>query len=158
MIAQSRKFDMPSGAVLVVTMSPFADSWALMKASLKTLKGSGLSTDDLGKSMGDVLKTPTAFAFLLDRMVDFSTSPEVEAAIWRCAHRALYIPAGSDVAFPGNKVDHSLFDDPTNGELAREDYVKIISSIMEVNCRPFLVKALSGLTRVKTVTDVAVPA
>ena len=145
MAEQSRLFEMPSGATLAVTVAPFADAWSLMKASLRTLKGMDLKAEDLQREMGDLLRTPSALGLILDRVVEFATSAEVEAAVWRCAQRALYIPAGSDPAFPGAKVNPALFDDPSHGSGAREDYAKIVSSIVEVNCKPFLAKALSGL-------------
>ncbi len=148
-MSQSQKFDMPSGATLVVTVAPFADAWALMKAALKTLKGMQLNPEDLQREMSEISGSSPAIMMILDRIVDFATSHEVEAAIWKCAQRALYIPAGSDVSFPGTKVDHALFDDATHGNSAREDYAKIVVSLLEVNCKPFLAKALSGLLKVK---------
>lgn len=148
-IQQSQKFDMPSGAVLVITVAPFADAWALMRASLKTLKGMNLKPDDLKMEMSALAGNTSAFSLIVDRVVDFATSPEVEAAIWKCAQRALYIPLGSDIAFPGTKVSPSMFDDPEYGNTAREDYAKIVTSLLEVNCKPFLAKALSGLLKPK---------
>ena len=151
---QSQKFEMPSGALLVVTVAPFADAWALMKASLKTLKGMDLKPEDLKRDVENIMQTPSAFALILDRIVDFATSSEVEAAVWKCAQRALYIPMGSDPVFPGIKVNQSLFDDADHGTSAREDYAKITTSILEVNCKPFLAKALSGLLKAKpTIVD-----
>ena len=145
---QSQMFDLPSGAKIAVTIAPFKDAWALMRASLKTLKGMDLKSEDLNREMGDLLSNPSALAVLLDRVVDFATSTDVEAALWKCAERALYIPAGSDLAFPGSKVQPALFDDPKDGNAAREDYVRIMTSLLEVNCKPFLAKALSGLLKV----------
>lgn len=145
MAEQSKIFELPSGATLSVTVAPFADAWALMKASLKTLKGMDLTAEDLKRDMATLLSTPSALALILDRIVDFATSSEVESAMWRCAQRSLYIPAGSDPAFPGTKVNQNLFDDPVHGNSAREDYTRILMAILEVNCKPFLAKALSGL-------------
>lgn len=144
MTQQFKKFEMPSGATLVVTTAPFADAWALMRATLKTLKGTEVRAEDLKRDVGRLLESSSAFSSLVDRVVEFATSPEVEAAMWRCAQRALYIPLGSDIAFPGSKVEPGLFDDPVNGISAREDYARIVTGIMEVNCLPFLAKALSG--------------
>lgn len=148
-VQQSHKFEMPSGATLVITVAPFADAWALMRSSLKTLKGMDLKPSDLKLDINSLSGNTSAFSLIVDRVVDFATSPEVEAAIWKCAQRALYIPAGSDVAFPGTKVSPHLFDDPEYGNSAREDYSKIVTSLLEVNCKPFLVKALSGLLKPK---------
>ncbi len=148
-LGQVHKFDLPSGAVLTLSVAPFADSWALMKASLKTLRGMEMKPEDLKRDMKDLMETPSAIASVLDRIVEFATSPEVEAAVWKCAARAMYIPANSDPEFPGMKVTHSLFDDVTHGEAAREDYAKIVVGIMEVNCLPFLARVLSGFRKEK---------
>lgn len=146
-VQQSQSFEMPSGASLHITVAPFQDAWALMRASLKTLKGMNLKSEDLKQDMGALLGNPSALALILDRVVDFATSPDVESAIWKCANRALYIPAGSPVEFPGTKVCPNLFDDPEYGNMAREDYAKIVTSLLEVNCKPFLAKALSGFLK-----------
>ena len=69
--------------------------------------------------------------------------------MWKCAERALYIPVGSDVAFPGAKVNRQLFDDPLRAAETREDWPKIVTCLMEVNCKPFLAQALSGLLKPK---------
>lgn len=148
-VQQSYKFTMPSGAVLVVTMAPFADSMALMKASMRTLKGMELKPEDLKREMEDFLRSPGAISLMLDRVVEFATSPEVETAVWRCSQRALYIPLGSPVEFPGHRVGPALFDDPEHGHAARGDFAKIVTALLEVNCLPFLEKALSGLLRPK---------
>lgn len=155
-VQQSQKFDLPSGAVLVVTVAPFADAWALMKASLKTLKGADITSADLQLGIEDIARTPSAAMLILNRVVDFATSPEVEAAVWKCAHRALYVPVNSDAAFPGTKVNPMLFDDPEYGNSAREDYARIVACVVEVNCKPFLVRALSGLLKPK-VSDAGSP-
>ena len=151
-MAQSQLFTMPSGATLAVTTAPFADAWALTKASLRTVKGMDLKSGDLDLDFSELLKTPAALALIIDRIVDFATSPEVEAAFWKCASRALYIPAGSPPEFPGEKMDQRLFDHPEHANAAREDYAKILASVLEVNCKPFLVKALSGLMSPKAGT------
>ncbi len=154
---QAQLFDMPSGAKLAVTVAPFKDAWALMKASLKTLRGASLKSEDLKADMATLISNPSAFAFVLDRLVEFATSPEVEEAIWKCATRSLYIPLGSPIEFPGMSVNPSLFDDATHGNGAREDYAKIVSSLMEVNCKPFLAKALSGLLSPKVNSAESLP-
>lgn len=146
---QSQRFDLPSGAILVVTVAPFKDAWTLMKASLKTLKGMELKPEDLRRDMASLADSPSVISVFLDRIVEFATSPEVESALWQCAQRALYIPAGSLVEFPGEHVSANLFDDPKFGNTAREDYARIIAGIMEVNCKPFLVNALSGFLKQK---------
>lgn len=142
---QTKKFEMPSGATLVITIAPFTDAWALMKASLKALKGIQLTSDSLQQEATDIFRSPAGLSLILNHVVEFATSPEVEVGLWKCANRAMYIPAGSPLEFPGYKVEPGMFDDPVIGSTAREDYPKIVVSLMEVNCKPFLVKALSGL-------------
>lgn len=137
---QSKKFRLPSGACLSVTVAPFGDAWSLMKATLKSLKGLSISEDVLRQELSSFVTIPA----ILDKVIAFATSDEVESGVFQCARRALYIPLGSPIGFPGIPVDHGLFDDPTHGEKAREDYAHIIARILEVNCKPFLVRALSG--------------
>lgn len=149
MSQQSQLFKMPSGATLAVTVADFQDAWALMKASLKTLKGMGLKAEDLQQEGSTFMQNPAMVSVLLDRVVDFATSPDVESALWRCAQRALYIPAGSPVEFPGEKVDDKLFDHPDYADAARQDYAKVMYTLMEVNCKPFLAQVLSGLLKPK---------
>lgn len=154
---QYQKFDMPSGASLHVTVAPFVDAWALMKASLKTLKGMDLKPEDLKRDLAGLKDSPSALALILDRVVDFATSPEVEVAVWKCAKRALYIPEGSDVGFAGIEVNQNLFDDPVHGSLAREDYARILTSLLDVNCAPFLAKVLSGFLKPKETNSESLP-
>jgi hypothetical protein len=153
---QSQLFEMPSGATLAVTTANFQDSWALTKAALKTLKGMDLKPEDVKPDDWMKLKsgklTLAPLLLILDRVIDFATSPEVETAMWKCAVRANYIPAGSDVGFAGIRVTRDLFDDPSFGNTAREDWPKIMAKILEVNCMPFLAKALSGLKAAPTET------
>ena len=148
-VQQSQVFDLPSGAKLAVTVAPFVDAWALMKATLKTLKGVQLNADAIGADVIGFLSTPAGISTLIDRVAEFATSPEVEAAMWQCAARALYIPVGSSIEFPGTKVNRTMFDDQNFGMQAREDYSSIVIALMKVNCAPFLAQALSGLKRQK---------
>lgn len=148
---QSQIFDLPSGAKLAVTVAPFRDAWSLMKASLSTLKGMELKGIDVKQKLSAlVLNDPKAIELILDRVVDFATSPEVEAAMWKCAKKALYIPANSDPAYPGTEVNQNMFDEPSSGEKVREDYARIVFHLLEVNCKPFLAQALSSFTKPKT--------
>ncbi len=137
-MSQSQTFPLPSGAALSVTVASFADSWKLTQAVLKALKGAGLTPEAI-KGGG------SAFGVIIDRVLEIATSPEVEAAMWKCAERALYKPAASDVAFPGEKLTRALFDTPGQEAAFRGDFPKIAMSLMEVNCQPFLAPALSVL-------------
>lgn len=146
---QSKKFALPSGAQLVVTVSPFGDAMSLLKETMKTLKGMNLSKDDLGKEMKDLIGSPSTVSLILERVISFTTSDGVEAALFRCFKCATYIPVGSPTEHPGIKVTPNLFDNPDHGSDAREDYAQMVVHLLEVNCAPFLAKALSGFLKPK---------
>lgn len=146
---QSKKFAMPSGAELAVTVAPFADAMALLKASLATLKGIKLDKESLEqeiKTLKDLSKSPSAMSMLVERVVSFATSDAVESSLFRCFQRTTYTPPGG----APQKVAPGLFDHPEHGGAAREDYAQMVASVLEVNCAPFLVKALSGFAGQKT--------
>ena len=148
---QSKMFDLPSGARLAVTVAPFQDAMALLKECLKTLKGASFSKEDLGLDMAQVAKSPLSVAGILDRVVAFATSDGVEAALFRCFERATWSPPGWPEGQAGLKVSKALFDNAEHGTVAREDYAQIAARVVEVNCAPFLAKALSGfLTKPQT--------
>lgn len=147
---QAQIFELPSGAKLAVTVAPFVDAWSLMKATLKALKGMQLDSNALSADIAGFLTSPAGVSILIDRVAEFATSPEVEAALWQCATRALYIPAGSAHDFPGEPVNRKLLDSgPDCGITVRGDYSRIITALMEVNCKPFLAQVLSGLLKQK---------
>lgn len=129
---------------MVITPAPFADASALTKAVLRSLKGVSVTPDELRSKFADTADMLSRVPELLNRILAMATSDEIEAAAFKCAARALYVPAGSPVEFAGIRVDRSLFDDPDHGASAREDYLGIVFRIIEVNCRPFLARALSG--------------
>jgi hypothetical protein len=130
---------------------------ALLKASLATLKGISFSREDLGKDMGslkDLLESPTAIGMVVERIVSFATSGDVDAALFRCFQRATYTPPGGAAM----KVTLGLFDHTEHGNAAREDYAQIVAHVLEVNCRPFVAAALSGfLARPKAMVESAAP-
>lgn len=123
-----------SGARLHVTVAPFADANALVKALAKCAKGLPLGADPLKADVG-VLK---------DMLVEALTSVEVEQGLKRCMERASY----NDM-----KITTSIFDDPKVGQQARQDYYEICWKVIEVNCAPFFVKTFSALrARLASVT------
>lgn len=141
---QSKRFTLPSGAQLAVTVAPFADAMALLKEALKTLRGMSLNREDLEKEVSDIMKSPKSVSLILERVISFATSDGVQAALFRCFERALYIPVNSPTDNPGLRVNQNLFDNPDYGSDAREDYAQMVVHVLEVNCAPFLAKALSG--------------
>jgi len=142
---QSKKFDLPSGAVLVVTMAPFEDAMELTKEVLKSVQGANFRPEDMTQNFKSIYEAAVLVPALLDKVIALATSDKSMAASFKCAKRALYIPAGSPEGFAGLPVDKGLFDDPQHALTAREDLAQILWAIAEVNCKPFLAKALSGL-------------
>lgn len=108
-------FILKSGAKLHVTPSDFKTAMGLVKAIQKATLGLPRESD---ASLAVVV------------------SDEVEAAVHRCMARATY---------EGQRLDLGLFDDPTLGPRARQDYFDICARIIEVNCNPFFGKAPSTL-------------
>jgi hypothetical protein len=131
----AKEFKMPSGAKLTVSVCPFADANALLKALLKSAKGIGVPKDLL---QADV-------SVLKDVLISAATSDDVEAALFKCGSRASY---------QNVKVTAELFDDTNLGEIARKDYYSIWSKIVEVNCSPFFEQTFSALkARLSTPID-----
>jgi hypothetical protein len=107
-------FNLASGAVLHVSVPPFREALALLKAV--TNATAGLPTaDDVGRAV--------------------LTSPEAEAAIAKVFERCTYESV---------KLTLALFDDPAYTERLRRDYLEICSKIIEVTCAPFLERASSA--------------
>lgn len=131
----NQEFSLPSGAKLNVTVAPFADASALLKAILRSVKGMALSTETLQMELGE-LRNPAVFSQILDKILSVAVSDEVEEKLFRCFERSVY---------DGVKVTKALFDDINLGERAREDYYTICMKVIEVNCSPFFKTAFSGL-------------
>lgn len=139
-------FKMPSGANLHVGMAEFQKSSALMQAVLKQLVGMKLSPADLQRDISDLRGDPAGIMAVVDRAISLATSDDVKKAVFTCASTVKYSPKGNEALI---SVDESLFDDEEFGVQAREDYYTIMFRITEVNCKPFLVKVLSGLLKPK---------
>lgn len=121
-----KDYTLSSGARLHVTVAPFADANALVKALAKCAKGLPLGEDPLKAGVG-VLK---------EMLIEAVVSPEVEAALSQCFSRCSY---------NDRKIDKTLMDDPAVGEQARQDYFEICWKVVEANCSPFFVKTFSAL-------------
>jgi len=125
-------FTLPSGSKMSVSEASYADAIGLLKALMKTMKGVPLAVDVVSLDV-TVLK---------DALINAGTSPEVDAALFKCAERAVYENA---------KVTPALFDDPKLKDVARADYFVIFWHVIEVNCGPFFGKTFSLLReRLKT--------
>ncbi len=122
----NKEFTLASGAVLSVTVAPFADAKRLQNEVFKTIDGRSLSA-----------------MTMLELSMLVSSVETVESAFFKCAERALYSVDGA----PGVKVTRALFDDPAIGAKAREDYQEIFTRVLEVNVRPFT-KALVSVSSI----------
>lgn len=109
---------LPSGAELLVTMAPFAESKALYQALLEEAKG--LKLDAEAEVDVNLFK---------DIFCTSYSSKKIEAALAPCLARA---------AYNGVKIDKETFEP----ESAREDYMTVIFEVVKANCSPFL-KALT---------------
>ena len=141
-------FKMPSGADLHVGMAEFEKAGALMRAVLKQMAGLKLSAADMQRDLEDLKANPSGIMAFVDKAISLAVSDEVRVAAFDCASSAKYAPKGGAALI---SVDRQLFDDPEFGVQAREDYYTILYRIAEVNCKPFLAKALSGFLKQKAV-------
>jgi hypothetical protein len=102
-----------SGAVLKITLAPFAEAKALYQACLEELRN--LHVDP--KEEVDVNLFKDLFCVGL-------SSKKIEAALWPCLKRATY----NDL-----KIDDSTFE-PVE---ARQDYVPVCFEVAKENIAPF---------------------
>lgn len=140
-MSQGHDFNLPSGAKLTISVAPFGDAKSLHDGILKALKGGGIADLDLGK-LKDFKAGGTAVSMIAEKALAMASSPEVEAAVFKCGERALYTPAGAAVAM---RVSRGMFDEGEAGIKAREDYYLIAARIIEVNFMPFLAPIFSAL-------------
>ena len=104
--------ELPSGAVLKVTMSDFATSKALYQIiaeELKDVKVNSSQGEQFGKDV---------FCVAI-------SSKKIQAAVWECAKRATY---------NGKRIDADTFEP----EEARQDYLAAMFEITRVNTVPFM--------------------
>jgi hypothetical protein len=135
----SQEFEMPSGAKLVVTLAPFTDSLALHKTLIRAARDLPITPDVLQMDV----------AALKDVLIEATTSQDVEKALFKCFERCVY---------NNMKVRPDLFDDPTVGETAREDYYSIAWAVVKVNCAPFVKRISSWLKTAFSKRPVVSPA
>jgi hypothetical protein len=130
--------ELPSGAILKITVAPFADAHGLLKAILKAVKGMQISGDalDTDMSLDGLRKSPAVLSQLIDKVLSIATSEEVEMMLWKCFERTTY---------QGVKLVRTLLDDPNLSSGIREDYYTICMKVIEANCKPFFKQTFSGL-------------
>lgn len=105
---------LPSGAILKVTVAPFADAKALYQAVLEELKSMKLNSDD---DIGPMLYK--------DLFCTGFSSRKIESALDKCMTRATY---------NGLKIDGNTFE-PIE---ARDDYFKVCYEVGKANISPFV--------------------
>lgn len=104
---------LPSGALLKITMSPFAVSRALYQALLEEAKGLNL---DPGAQV-DVNLFKDLFCTAL-------SSKKIESCLWECMKRATY-------------NDLKITEDVFEPEAARDDYLSVCLEVARCNVLPF---------------------
>lgn len=112
-----KEFVCPSGAVLKIGLSPFADSKTLYQALLKELKDVHL---DSKMEMSTLFKELFCIGF---------SSPEIEKALKVCLKRCTYDSGKGEF-----KIDDSTFE-PLE---AREDYMSVCMEVAKENVLPFM--------------------
>jgi hypothetical protein len=112
-----KEITLPSGAVLRITPSPFADAKALYQALLREAKGIRFNS---ATEMSEVFKDFFCLSF---------SSPEVERCLWECLKRCQYCDRRGDL-----KIDKDTFE-PIE---ARGDYTKVCAEVTKENVLPFV--------------------
>lgn len=138
-MANSKEFDLPSGTKFSVTPADFADAAGLNKALMRCMKSTDLGewAKSIKASGGVASLLNLDVNVLKDALLEAMTSDALEAQLFKCLERCVY---------GGNtRVTKALFDDPSLGEKARQDYFSMAWRVVEVNCSPFFAQALSWL-------------
>lgn len=117
----------PSGAVLKITLSPFAIAKGLYQCVLKELKGLNI---DSKTELTTLYKEIFCTAF---------SSKEVESALFECFKRCTYNSGKGDL-----KIDESTFEP----EQARQDYMTVCIEVGKENILPFTKSLLSEYQRI----------
>jgi len=109
---------LPSGAVLSLTHTPFAESKALYQAILDEARGINfeINTEKMDINIKDLVCAGFA-------------SVKIEKALWVCMHRCLY---------NGQKITEDTFE-PVE---SRGDYISVCIEVAKHNILPFM-KSLS---------------
>lgn len=116
----SREVNLPSGATLRIQLSPFVDAKNLYQAMLREIKKIKVSED---MKMGGLFKNLFCAGF---------SSPEVEAALWKCFQRCAY--RGPRVGDQFEKIGEDTFEP----ESARHDYFHVCAEVAQDNVGPFM--------------------
>lgn len=120
---------MPSGAMLVISVAPFAISRKLYQALLRELKGVNIKDE----------KEDTTVLFRQLFCIGFS-SPEIEQCLEDCFKHCLY---------GGLKIDKDSFEPVEN----REDYPYVCMEVAKDNALPFVKGLFAELNRASELVD-----
>lgn len=105
--------DLPSGARLKISLSPFAVARDLYQAALEELKHLKLDPE-----------AEVDANFYKDLFCTGLASKKIEKAIWKCMEKALY-------------NDLKITEDTFEPEEARDDYFAVMFEVAKVNIHPF---------------------
>lgn len=111
-----KEVTLPSGAILKITLAPFADSKALYQAFMREAKGVKLSTTD---EVANVLKDLICVAL---------SSSEIESRIWDCLKRCTLNTGAGDL-----KIESATFEPAER----RDDYWGVCIEVAKENILPF---------------------
>ena len=131
-----KEVTLSSGARVVITVAPFVDAHSLFKSLLKSAVGVKVSENFLEQDITN----------LKDAIIAAAVSPDVEVALFKCFDRVLY---------NGIRFTRDIFDDPKEGEKAREDFYPVAIEVIRENCLPFFRQTFSafrGFTPTPAVT------
>lgn len=133
---QQKEVELPSGAKLKITLSPFAVSKALYMALLEEAKGLSFNTK---MEVGTLYKDIFCAGF---------SSPKIEKCIWACLERCTYNTGNGDL-----RITQDTFE-PAN---ARQDYLSVCMEVAQENVGPFM-KSLYAEFRRRTNATETTPA
>lgn len=129
-----KEVKLPSGAILKITPSPFAEARALYQAALREFKGINIGS---GVELSVLYKELFCTGF---------SSPEIEAKLWECFKRCTYDNGKGDL-----KIDAATFE-PVD---AREDYLSVCMEVAKENVGPFMKSLLREYKSALAMTEKA---
>lgn len=118
-----REVTLPSGAVLKITLAPFAVSKALYQAILEEAKGVTVTS---------TTEMPTLYKELF--CMGFA-SKQIETCLWECFKRCTYNNGKGDL-----KIDAETFEPAA----ARDDYMSVCIEVAKDNVTPFVKSLIAG--------------
>lgn len=158
-MGNGKEYRMPSGAVLLVSVSEYEKVMDLHDALGAELRGNGLGALDVSKIQKTFeaarLKRIAAAAgapleddgsgdeglnVIVDKILALASSRVVKHALFACAEKAVYRPDGSEgssIQFQLGAPGYGVFDNPKCLAQARGDFYEICKAIAEENLRPF---------------------